>query len=124
MDNSKGAGREKLHNGSRLKVKRRRNHILVIGIGKYQELQSLSFPVQECKALTETLIRYYDFEPEPRKALYDEEAHSDTIYTELYNLDDLTENDNLILIFSGHGFHDQVKNVGYWVPADGKKRWR
>ncbi|NET38818.1 MAG: caspase family protein, partial [Cyanothece sp. SIO1E1] len=121
MDNSKSIGKKKPDNGSNYEVKRRKNHILAIAIGKYQEIARLAFPVKECEALVETLTQLYDFELEPRKVLYDEEATSDTIYTELYNLDDLTQNDNLILIFSGHGFLDKKREIGYWVPVDGKK---
>jgi len=121
MSNSKDAGRRSFDFNSTRQVKRRRNHILVIGINEYKELNRLYYPVRECKDLVKTLIQHYDFEPEPRRVLYDEKATSAEIYTELYNLDDLTENDNLILIFSGHGFYDKTKDVGYWAPVDGKK---
>lgn len=121
MDAPKGIGTSKRYYDSKRKIRRRRNHILAIGIGEYQDYNRLVFPVRECRSLIETLIKHYDFEPEPRKALFDSEATCDAIYTELYNLDDLTNNDNLIILFSGHGFYDRLKDNGYWVPVDGKK---
>ena len=119
MDESSRAGRKR--NSSRKIVTQRRNHILAIGIDQYQSISTLFHPVRECKTIVETLIEQYDFELEPRRVLYDDEASAEAIYTELYNLDDLTENDNLILIFSGHGYYDRQRDVGYWIPVDGKK---
>ena len=33
----------------------------------------------------------------------------------------LTEKDNLLIFYSGHGFWDQRLKTGFWLPADAKQ---
>jgi hypothetical protein len=30
----------------------------------------------------------------------------------------ITENDNLLIFFAGHGYYDRETNLGYWLPSD------
>ncbi len=103
-------------------IKHRKTHILAFAIGKYadKEWGDLRYPVQECRELLDTLIDLYDVEPKPRRVLLDEEATCENIYTELSNLHDLIDDDNLIIIFSGHGFFYEERNEGFWIPSDGR----
>jgi len=33
----------------------------------------------------------------------------------------LSENDNLLVFYAGHGWWDDDKNLGYWLPSDARK---
>jgi WD40 repeat protein len=100
--------------------KRRRNHILAIAIDKYDNGQEpLSYPVYECERLIKSLKERYEFEERNILRLYDEKATKELLRDTIYDLSgDLGPEDNLILIFAGHGvYYDRFKQ-GYWVPVD------
>ena len=102
-----------------------KKYILGIGIDEYLNFQNLSTCVNEVKEILEILHKKYGFPP--RKSphvieLYNENASYSNIIRQLENLESsCTENDTLLIIYSGHGDFKERNNTdqGYLIPFDG-----
>ena len=98
-------------------------YALFIGINDYQyansELQSLNKPVSDATSFRDLLVSKYAF-----KADYSSLLANPTRTEIISALEDLakkvTEKDNLLIFYAGHGVWDKRLNVGYWLPADSK----
>ena len=94
-----------------------RYHALVVGINNYKHMKRLQTAVNDAKAVAEVLERDYGFEVD---LLLDA-----TRYQILATLSKmrakLTERDNLLVYYAGHGILDKAANAGYWLPADAEK---
>jgi hypothetical protein len=92
---------------------------LIIGIDNYNDpaLVDLDNPITDATMLYSTLIGNYMFNPENVTLLKDP-TRADIIN----KLDELsyklTKNDNLLIFYAGHGFWDNEKETGFWLPAD------
>lgn len=96
------------------------NYIFSIGIDKYssEHWKNLNNAVYDAKSLTETLISNYSFEELPNN-LYDENATKSAIFSSFSTLNNIiTENDNLVVFFAGHGNMDPNTKKGFWIPSD------
>jgi hypothetical protein len=97
-------------------------HALVIGINEYSDpdLVDLDNPVTDATLLYSTLIGNYMFDPE-NVTLMKDPSRADIIS----KLDELSyrlnRNDNLLIFYAGHGYWDEQKETGYWLPADADK---
>lgn len=104
------------------KVLNRTNHLLLIAIDKYKNnIQPLSNAVRDAKAFRDVLLNKYQLDKNNITSLIDSRATKKAIIKAFDKLlDTLTENDNLIIYFSGHGelIDRKNKDKGYWVPAD------
>ena len=95
---------------------------LIIGINNYRdkEIHDLDNPIKDAEKLYQTLIDNYQFEKENLKLVKDA-TRADLIRS----LDELaqtvTEDDNLIIFYAGHGWWDDVAANGYWLPSDAEK---
>ena len=93
-----------------------RYHALVVGINEYRdtELSQLETAVADARAIHDLLRRRYDFES--RLLL------NPTRYEFVRALDELraklSESDNLLIYYAGHGRLDNATDEGYWLPAD------
>jgi len=89
-------------------------HALIIANNDYESLMDLSTPVNDANAVAELLRDRYGFEV---TMLLDA-----TRYDLLTALNDmrrqLTDKDNLLIYFAGHGAYDKVNNRGHWLPVD------
>jgi TPR repeat protein/uncharacterized caspase-like protein len=89
-------------------------HALVIGNTRYTRWPSLNTPEQDARGVAELLSKKYGFKT---KVLLDA-----TRYDILQALNDLrkilTDNDNLLVYYAGHGHWEQQIQRGYWVPVD------
>ncbi|NJL15084.1 MAG: hypothetical protein HC913_20165 [Microscillaceae bacterium] len=95
---------------------------LIISVANYQDaaIKDLEAPSQDAEKLKSTLLGYYRFEESLTKRLLDPSR------TQIINaLDELsqqvTENDNLLIFYAGHGYWDAALEQGYWLPADAQK---
>jgi len=95
---------------------------LIIGINNYRdkEIQDLDNPIKDAERLYQTLIDHYQFKKENIKLV------KDATRAELIrSLDELagkvTENDNLVIFYAGHGWWDAEAANGYWLPSDAEK---
>ncbi len=97
----------------------RRNHILAIAIDSYRHVTPLSNSVLDCQTVTKVLTDKYKFEEDDITRVFNEEATRSGVYAAFETLKNrLTERDNLLILFSGHGHWDAGVNVGYWIPFD------
>jgi hypothetical protein len=97
----------------------RKYYALIIGINKYDDenIQHLDNPISDAEKLAQTLSTYYTFDEEHMTVLTDA-SREDIIKA----LDDLagkvTDKDNLLIFYAGHGIWNAQLNQGYWLPAD------
>ncbi len=98
-------------------------YALLIGINEYEdeEIADLDKPIQDAEALAQVLTDNYIFEPQDVTIL--KNASRGQIIDALDRMRNIvTENDNLLLFYAGHGLWDADSEIGYWIPADGSKR--
>ena len=105
------------------RVLKRKNHALIIGISKYGSKAksiSLSNPKKDAEDFKNVLIKQYNFKDENIELLTNSKATRKSILNSIKGYcDKLKENDNLLILFSGHG--DDSGNVGYWIPYGAEK---
>lgn len=89
-------------------------HALIIGNEKYKRLPVLDTPVNDAKAVAELLASKYGFKT---TVLLNADRYE--ILSALNKLrEKLTEKDNLLLYYAGHGELDKVNQRGHWLPID------
>jgi hypothetical protein len=82
----------------------------------------LNNAVKDIHDMTSALTSRYNFEEENLTLITDSAATKNNIINELRNLiEKVGPNDNLVVIYSGHGYFDELLNEGYWIPMDAKK---
>lgn len=91
-----------------------RYHALVIGIDNYRRLPKLETPINDAKAVAEVLQKDYGFQV---TTLLDADRYQ--ILSALNELrQKLTDKDNLLIYYAGHGVLDTVNQRGNWLPVD------
>lgn len=89
-------------------------HALLIGINDYQTLPKLETAISDVEALDKLLSDKYGYKT---RVLIN--ANRYDILSMLNSLrKELTEKDNLLLYYAGHGEYDRRNNRGHWLPAD------
>lgn len=92
-------------------------YALVIGNNDYQHLPKLDTPANDANAITRVLQDRYGFNTTVLT-----NANRYQILSELNKLrGKLTEKDNLLIYYAGHGTLDQVNMRGYWQPVDAEE---
>ncbi len=95
---------------------------LIIGINKYDDpkIPDLDNPIKDAKSMYDVLTTEYTFEEENIELLTN--ATLEDIMTSFESLSGkITEDDNLLVFYAGHGWWDQNANTGFWLPADSKQ---
>ncbi len=97
-------------------------YALVIGVNEYQDddITDLDNPIEDAENLYRILLSKYTFNKENIIFLKNP-VRSEMIIALDKLSNQLTENDNLLIFYAGHGFWDEKGNVGYWMPADADK---
>jgi len=91
-----------------------RYYALVIGNKDYQYYNDLATPEADAKEIARVLQQRYGFST---KLLLN--ANRYEILSALNTLrEQLTENDNLLIYYAGHGELDEANDGGYWLPVD------
>ncbi len=89
-------------------------HALIIGNNTYSEFPSLETPVNDARAMSRILRDKYGFKTQIL-------INADR-YTILQTLNSyrerLTEDDNFLLFYAGHGTLDEKNDRGHWLPVD------
>lgn len=89
-------------------------HALIIGNNSYTEFPSLETPVNDARAMDRILKDKYGFKTQVL-------INADR-YTILQTLNSyrerLTEDDNFLLFYAGHGTLDEKNDRGHWLPVD------
>lgn len=99
-----------------------RYYALIIGNNDYHDpsINSLDEPIKDATKLFNVLTTQYTFDVKNvfflKNASYVEMIEA---FDKLSN--SITPNDNLLVFYAGHGWWDEDKNLGYWLPTDAKK---
>lgn len=90
---------------------------LVIGINDYAHLPNLESAVNDAVAVHEVLTQQYGFDSTLviNPSRYDLVRAMDKLRAEL------TERDNLLIFYAGHGYLDRQTGDGFWLPADAEE---
>jgi len=97
-----------------------KNYLLAIGISEYENFSKLPNGKKDVVDLHKVLTENFDFEPALTKLLTDDTATRENITDELHELSSkLTENDRLLIYYSGHGL--MSGESGYWIPKEAKR---
>lgn len=94
-------------------------HALIIAVNEYDDpnIIDLDRPLQDAEKLKEVLIAKYIFDPQ-----YIQFLKNPTRMEIIVALDELsrsiTEKDNLLIFYAGHGYWDEKGAIGYWLPRD------
>lgn len=90
------------------------NYALVIGNADYLWFPKLATPVNDAKTVADVLSRRYGF-----KTTTVMNANRYALIAALNRLGQkLTDKDNLVIYYAGHGELDKEKSIGYWLPVD------
>lgn len=96
-----------------------KNFLLVIGINNYQHWPKLNNAVKDASDIATVLTGKYNFDFSNVTLVRDEQATRSNIHNALRNLiEKVSQQDNLVVYFSGHGYFDPLLNEGYWIPVD------
>ncbi|MCH7936256.1 MAG: caspase family protein, partial [Proteobacteria bacterium] len=98
-------------------------HALIIGINEYKYLPKLEMATKDAEAVAKVLKDDYGF----KVTLLIDPIRSDIIDAFDDFQDNLTEKDNLLIYYAGHGWLNEEVDRGYWLPVDAKpgrrSRW-
>jgi hypothetical protein len=89
-------------------------HALVIGNNDYANLPKLETAIGDAEAVATLLEKRYGFAV---KLLLDATRNDILRALNRYRAD-LTEDDNLLVYYAGHGWLDRQSNTGFWQPID------
>ena len=96
---------------------------LIIGINEYQNVDPLSFAVDDAVAVNNILIEKYGFDEDKILLITDEEATKDNIMKGFQKiLLGAKEKDRIVVFYAGHGATYPLPNggdMGYLIPVDG-----
>jgi tetratricopeptide (TPR) repeat protein len=95
-------------------------HALVIGIDKYRYLPVLETAHNDAKAVAAVLKDKYDYNV---KLLLDPSREQIIEALDVLR-ETLTESDNVLIYYAGHGWLDKEADQGFWLPVDAKAERR
>jgi WD40 repeat protein len=95
---------------------------LLIGISNYADeaISDLENPIRDAENLREELLNHYTFDNENIILLKDPTRAEMMMALDKFGKE-LTEEDNLLIFYAGHGYWDERGNVGYWFPSDASR---
>ncbi len=91
-----------------------RHHALVIGINAYESLPRLETAINDARAIGEVLERSYGY----NVRLLLDATRADIIRALDGYRKSLTDKDNLLIYYAGHGYLDTESDRGFWLPVD------
>lgn len=97
-------------------------YAVLFGINDYDDpsFEDLDHPIGDAEELYKVLINNYAFNKERVKLVPN--PTREMIMNELDELTEkITEDDNLLIFYAGHGVFDDESEVGYWLPKDSHK---
>ncbi len=94
-------------------------HALIIGVQDYDDpaINDLSQPVKDAQRLYDVLTTEYTFKP--KNVTFLKNPTKAEIFASLHKMrSTITQQDNLLIFYAGHGYWDEAMNNGYWLPKD------
>ena len=110
----------RIHSHKESEIPSGKNYLLVLGIDKYTNgVSPLHNAVRDAKAFKNCLINYFQFDENHCIELYNEQATRRTLIRAFKKLNsEITNQDNLVFYFSGHGTYSSAMSAGYWLLSD------
>ncbi|SDW87499.1 Caspase domain-containing protein [Lutibacter oricola] len=100
-------------------------YALLIGVSDYGDSKIVDLeglPSKDATGLGNILTSKYNFKPENVKVLINA-TRSDILNAFDTFRKKITEKDNLLIFYAGHGVYEDDAEVGYWLPADADKEF-
>jgi uncharacterized protein YjdB len=94
-------------------------YALLIAVQDYDngEISKLDFAISDARGLGDILVSRYTFDRENVITLVNPDRR--TIYKNMQSLrSKLTERDNLLIFYAGHGYWQEDMRQGFWLPRD------
>jgi len=101
------------------KLSNSKYYALLVAVQNYDspEISKLDYPVSDAKKLEDLLSSQYTFDRENITTLVNPTRR--TIYQTLQSLrNKLTDKDNLLIFYAGHGFWVEDMKQGFWLATD------
>ena len=95
---------------------------LFIAIEDYDDnkINDLDNAIEDAKLVHDVLLENYSFEKSNMKMLIN--PTREEIVIELDQLaQKITDKDNLLIFYAGHGHWEEKSGIGYWLPSDAKR---
>lgn len=97
----------------------RKNHLLAICIDEYENCPELYNCVKDGESFIQLVQQHFRFLHENIQFISNKKATQANIIKAFRQIAaSFTEEDNLIVYYSGHGLYDKVLDEGYWIPVD------
>jgi Caspase domain len=94
---------------------------VVIGIDSYTHWPRLKYAEGDANRIADLLTQNYGFAADRVTRLLGTNATRQKVLSSLrQKLGDMTERDNLLIYYAGHGQLDPLTKTGFWIPADGE----
>jgi tetratricopeptide (TPR) repeat protein len=98
-------------------------YALIIGVSNYTDPQITDldgYPMEDAERLAQILTSNYTFSKERTVLLLNPDRTAiQRAFDDLSKT--ITDKDNLLIFFAGHGHYDEETELGYWFPADAEK---
>ncbi len=96
-------------------------YALVIAVQEYDDpaINDLDHPIRDASRFIEVIESDYNFQKENVKFL-ENPTKADIIGTLHHMRDQVTNEDNLLIYYAGHGHYDEEMETGYWLPKDAR----
>lgn len=97
-------------------------YALLIGVSDYNDASNVpdleGLPTKDAKDLKDVLVSNYSFDEE-NIVLLNNSPTENQILREFVKLKKkITNKDNLLIFFAGHGIYDEATETGSWLPSD------
>jgi len=96
-------------------------YALLIGVSDYGDgaiTDLAGLPTKDAKDLGTVLINKYNFKKENVVILNNSPKANDIIKEFSKLKKRVTDKDNVLIFYAGHGVYDEVSQVGHWLPSD------
>ena len=96
-------------------------YALLIGVSDYGDgaiTDLAGLPTKDAKDLANVLTTKYNFKKENVIILNNSPKANDIIKEFSKLKKKVTDKDNLLVFYAGHGVYDEVSQVGHWLPSD------
>ncbi|MBO0857839.1 MAG: PD40 domain-containing protein [Chloracidobacterium sp.] len=102
-----------------------RYHALLIAVQQYDHpnVNGLDYPVSDAQRIERELTSRYTFDPRNVTLLKNPDRRSILDALDLMT-EKLKPEDNLLIFYAGHGYWDEDRKQGYWLPRDAMRERR
>lgn len=97
-------------------------YALLIGVSDYNDASDISdlegLPTRDAANLYDVLVNKYSFEKENVVLLNNSPTENEILREFVKLRQKVTEKDNVLIFYAGHGIYDEETQLGSWLPSD------